>query len=113
MKKKSQMPIESFNDFIQRMQAQGLLTDELIELCAIKTSNRIQDNADNQLGAPALGSGTGVVLQGQMHEFTGSIADYKALIAKHFESLENNDASEDVKAKEHHQSLNPPTPYKH
>lgn len=71
-----------FDDFIVRMMQENKLTaPQLTAIVGRQTANRLQDNADNYSGMPALGPGTGKVLHGQLHEFTGSIADIKARIA--------------------------------
>lgn len=49
------------------------------------TANRVLDNSNNQIGAPALGPSTSVVLHGQLHEFTGAISDVKSGVSKKME----------------------------
>ena len=46
-----------------------------------ETANRVLDNANNWIGAPALGSSTAVILHGQLHKFAGAINDIKGQIS--------------------------------
>ena len=54
---------ETHDAFLLRMMASNKLSPQLLVNISVKTSQRILDNANNQMGAPALGSGTGVVLK--------------------------------------------------
>ena len=62
-----------------------LTAPQLAETVGLETANRIQDNANNYMGMPSLGSGTGAVLHGQLHEFLGAVPDIKARIADKLE----------------------------
>ncbi len=59
---------EKHDEFLIRMMASNKLSPQLLVKISAETSRRILDNADNQMGATTLGSGTGVVLQGQLAE---------------------------------------------
>lgn len=80
---------KSFDGFLLQLLANRLLSPQkLVELVGLQTTNRLLDNAENLMGIPSLGRGTGVVLQGQLHEFLGSIPDIKGQIADHIETME-------------------------
>jgi len=77
-----------FDRFLTTLRDQGRLTQKGYDLvyAAIpitgshnlatmgrEVANKVLDNANNEAGAPALGSSTAVVLQGQLHEFLGVV----------------------------------------
>ncbi|STX50347.1 Uncharacterised protein [Legionella busanensis] len=79
---------QPFKNFLASLVAQKKLSIELlIEILGKKTANRILDNADNEIGAPVLGTGNIPVLQGQLHETLGAIPDLKAQIAQDEEKI--------------------------
>ena len=99
--------IQPFDDFLKRMvQENKLPLTQLTEMVGLETANRLQDNSNNLMGAPSLGSGTGKVLHGQLHEFTGSIADIKGRIADKLEEKMTPDEPDSPKSK----NPAPPTP---
>ena len=79
---------QRFDEFLLKMLAQGKLTPRQLANLSEAIARRIMDNADNRLGAPTLGSGTGVVLQGQLAEIPGTIKDLKGQIADNLERKE-------------------------
>lgn len=81
-------PYQPFDVFLARLVAEKKIGKGLLnELVGVETANRIQDNARNWMGAPALGAGTGVILHGQLHEYAGAIEDIKSRIANHWERV--------------------------
>lgn len=99
---------ETHDAFLLRMMASNKLPPQLLANISAETSRRILDNAKNQIGAPALGSGTGVVLQGQLHEYAGAIPDVKAQIANHLEQIEED--AKQAAIKQETLAHNTPTP---
>ncbi|KTD62518.1 hypothetical protein [Legionella spiritensis] len=92
-----------FADFLARMILVGKLNPMILpELVGKELANRVLDNANNLIGAPALGGGHIPVLQGQTHEYLGAIPDIKARLAMLEEILEaqnkeNTDADNAVR----------------
>lgn len=88
---------ESHDAFLLRMMASDKLSPQLLVNISAETSRRLLDNADNEMGAPALGRGTAVVLKGQLHEYAGAIPDVKARIANHLEQKEEEAKRAEIK----------------
>ncbi len=96
VKKKSFQTIEQF--FRTMSQENKVSESTLIELLGEKTARRVMDGADNEMGAPTLGSSTGVVLQGQLHAPLGGTAvdDRKANIADKLQPPSPQDSSNKI-----------------
>ncbi|STX27835.1 Uncharacterised protein [Legionella beliardensis] len=78
-----------FKQFLLSLLKKKKLSFELLtEIAGRKAANRVLDNSDNELGAPALGTGHIPVLHGQLHETLGAIPDLKAQVAEKEEQLD-------------------------
>ena len=99
-------PYVTVEKFLSNMYRENKLSEStLLELVGEKTARRVMDGADNEMGAPTLGSTTGVVLQGQLHEYSGAVDDMKSKIADKWEQLKNS--SPKPEAEKTPEDLNP------
>lgn len=101
---------ETHDAFLLRMMAERKLNPNLLINIAEQTARRLLDNADNQMGAPALGRGTGIALQGQLHEYPTAIPDIKARIAENLERLYEPKPKLENKQLKPQPGYRPPTP---
>lgn len=104
-------PYITIEQFLSQMYQENKLSKStLSELVGERTARRVMDGADNEMGAPTLGSTTGVVLQGQLHEYTGAVDDMKSKIADKWEQLHNRSAKPEIqKAEKTPEELSPKT----